>query len=262
MITSAPYTGPFDGTRLNSQHIEKLSKSPTVEVHSIFHTVQGEGPFCGRPAVFVRLTGCNLQCPMCDTEYTSTRDELTADQVVSAVWSTEIQDGGLVVITGGEPFRQPKALTQLVFALIDAGYTIQIETNGTLPVPRGIAEFCKRYVDNSRPAGGLYIVCSPKTGNVQDSVRDRACCYKYVITHDAVNVDDGLPTTALGHRAEPQLARPPYDRHGVPQVPVYVQPADHQNKVVNDLNVAAAVQSALQFGHTVQLQIHKFMGLE
>ena len=57
----------------NTQPAEKQVKSSglILAINSIFYTIQGEGPFAGSPAVFVRLAGCNLQCPMCDTEYTS-----------------------------------------------------------------------------------------------------------------------------------------------------------------------------------------------
>ena len=55
---------------INKQPIEKREPSyeGTLQVHSIFKTIQGEGPFCGTPCVFVRLAGCNLQCPACDTD--------------------------------------------------------------------------------------------------------------------------------------------------------------------------------------------------
>ena len=67
----------------NSQPIEKRSRDADVlEVHSIFYTLQGEGPFCGSPAIFIRLAGCNLQCPGCDTDYTSKREHLSPETIV------------------------------------------------------------------------------------------------------------------------------------------------------------------------------------
>ena len=58
--------------KINSQAIEKSAHYTTrsYDVHSIFPTIQGEGPFVGQPAIFIRLAGCNLQCPACDTDYT------------------------------------------------------------------------------------------------------------------------------------------------------------------------------------------------
>ena len=60
---------------MNQQAPEKqqLRGDGLLAVHSIFYTIQGEGPFAGETAVFVRLAGCNLQCPLCDTDYTSDR---------------------------------------------------------------------------------------------------------------------------------------------------------------------------------------------
>ena len=122
--------------RLNTQPIEKKvhREDGIVEVHSIFYTIQGEGPFCGTPSVFVRLAGCNPQCPWCDTEYSSSRMEMTPfEVVVQAKVRFRLPKGGLVVITGGEPFRQN--LSYLLRALTEHGYYVQIETNGTLPPP-------------------------------------------------------------------------------------------------------------------------------
>ena len=53
--------------KTNTQEPEKIDRDRHLDVHSIFHTIQGEGPYCGHPAVFIRLAGCNLQCPGCDT---------------------------------------------------------------------------------------------------------------------------------------------------------------------------------------------------
>ena len=52
---------------------QSLTDGASLQVNSVFHTIQGEGPFAGSPSVFVRLSGCNLQCPACDTEYTEGR---------------------------------------------------------------------------------------------------------------------------------------------------------------------------------------------
>ena len=81
------------------------TKGGTLLVHSIFHTLQGEGPFTGVPAVFIRLGGCNLQCPGCDTEYSEGIALMTIEEIFAKI--TEVVNGAktdLVVITGGEPF--------------------------------------------------------------------------------------------------------------------------------------------------------------
>lgn len=108
-------------------------------------TIQGEGPSAGRPAVFVRLGGCNLDCHVCDTPYTwdwsgkngkrySRAIELS-HQAIDAVaeWCAPHQGAGrLVVVTGGEPLIQRKALALLLGVLLRRG-DVEIETNGTLP---------------------------------------------------------------------------------------------------------------------------------
>jgi len=244
--------------QLNTQPIEKLSKRTDglLEVHSIFHTIQGEGPFCGTPCVFVRLTGCNLQCPWCDTEYTSSRMELSPKDIlrtVQALWNkghSTAPAPGLVVITGGEPFRQQ--LAELFTALVDEGFYVQVESNGTLPP----SPFEYNLVPSFR--SGVYIVCSPKAGKVNPLLASEACCFKYVLESTSMHPDDGLPLQALGHTAHPYVARPP---EGSP-VPVYLQPMDAQDAYTNSQNVRAVKESCMKHGYIMQLQIHKLIGVE
>lgn len=241
---------------LNNQPISKVVRAfnGTLSVHSIFHTIQGEGPFCGVPAVFIRLAGCNLQCPWCDTEYTEGARDLAVEDIVAAAEEAATGATRLVVITGGEPFRQP--IGPLIEELVAASFYAQVETNGTLPIPAEVAFMVNR--DTSRREG-LYIVCSPKTGKVDKSIQQLACCYKYVVdTEDGVGEDDGLPLKALGHTANPRLARPPVGY----RYPIYIQPADHKDEARNRSNMDLAVASAMQHGYTVQLQIHKTLNME
>lgn len=241
---------------LNQQPIEKRVNRPDgqLDVHSIFLTIQGEGPFCGVPCVFVRLAGCNLQCPGCDTEYTEGRKLMGPGQVraqVNELWRDKRwRPGGLVVITGGEPFRQN--LTELLNLLTEAGYYVQIESNGTLPP----SEF--DYSLDTSARKGAYIVCSPKSGKVNPNVWECACCAKYVMEQGNVNPDDGLPITALMHTANPHVARPPegWSR------PIYLQPMDAKSTAQNHRNVAAVLESCMEHGYTLQLQIHKHIGVD
>lgn len=201
--------------------------------------MQGEGPFAGTPAVFVRLAGCNLQCPFCDTDYTSGRQQITVEQCVTSVLG--IRSYGLVVITGGEPFRQN--ITPLCQALLDVGYTVQIETNGTM------------FADVDFPPE-VVIVCSPKTGGLHHVLQTRVNAWKYVL--EAGRVDsDGLPTSILGAG---RPARPPKGHPGR----VYVQPLDYGNgldSAENSANLKAAVQSCMDHGYSLCLQLHKQLGL-
>lgn len=244
----------------NTQPIEKKVNPQTVgdtlDVHSIFLTIQGEGPFSGQRAVFVRLAGCNLQCPGCDTDYTSFRRTLTEEEVAAEVYRRIVDNEvgraynkelSLVVITGGEPFRQN--LQPLVYRLLLTGYRVQLETNGTLfqELPYG-----------SRL---LTIVCSPKTGRVHPELAKHVNAFKYVVEAGRVDPEDGLPTSVLGQRAggmASRVARPPVGFRG----PIYVQPFDAHDTAKNTANVRACVDSVIRFGYTLCLQTHKLIGVE
>ena len=131
----------------------------TYSIKEIFYTLQGEGAHAGRPAVFCRFSGCNLWtgresdrasavCQFCDTDFVGTDGEgggkfKTPQELaatIAALWPATYPASKYVVFTGGEP------LLQLDTALIDAmhavGFTIAIETNGTLPVPDGVDWIC------------------------------------------------------------------------------------------------------------------------
>lgn len=246
-----------DTVLLNQQHVSPLVRpqlrTDTLEVHSIFYTIQGEGPLSGHPAIFVRLAGCNLQCPQCDTAYTGPGvRRMTPSGVLQEVQRLHAGPR-LVVITGGEPLRQPYALGLLTVELADADYEVQIETNGALPMPEQVAP-------------GTWVVVSPKTNRVHPTVVQAAVAYKYVLSAGDADPEDGLPRTALGHPASPRIARPPED---FPVGAIYVSPADDafqqvqsQRQHANAANTAAAVKTCMKHGYTLCLQIHKTIGME
>ena len=105
-----------------------------MRVNEIFHSLQGEGYNSGTPAVFIRFSGCNLQCPFCDTQHES-GTEMTEQEVVEAVKHLAPRSS-LVVITGGEPALQ--LTVSLVDALHEIGKRVAVETNGTLPFPPNV----------------------------------------------------------------------------------------------------------------------------
>src|SRR3982750_731949 len=99
----------------------------TLTVNEIYHSIQGESTFAGRPCVFVRLTFCDLRCNYCDTEYAFYEGKKqTLKQIVAAVAEFRCQ---LVEITGGEPLLQKNVLP-LMTMLADAGHTVLLETSG------------------------------------------------------------------------------------------------------------------------------------
>lgn len=251
---------------INTQAPSKSERHPAgyLWIHSIFHTIQGEGPYVGTPSVFVRLAGCNLQCPGCDTEYTKGAELLSIDRIKHAVlkaWfgnrlpaeALQSKKLPLIVLTGGEPFRQN--ITPFVSYMLDEGFKIQIETNGTL--------FHRDEKDwNCWSSDDLTIVCSPKAGKVAipSHLID---AFKYVLDADHIDPADGLPTSVLGMPAAPARPSPHY------QGEIYVQPADedqqkgaHINQAANALNLKAAIDSAMTFGYRLCLQTHKIVGVE
>lgn len=96
-------------------------------LHEIFETLQGEGRNTGKPCVFVRFAGCNLQCPWCDTDYSATA-HLSEAELLEAIARFPTKS---VIFTGGEPLLQP-GLEALAQRLKARGYWLGIETNGTL----------------------------------------------------------------------------------------------------------------------------------
>ncbi len=106
-------------------------------VNDIFYSLQGEGFWTGTPMVFLRLAGCNLRCPFCDTDFSASR-EMTAPEIIEALDAAHpsLPGSRRICITGGEPALQLDA--PLIEALHQANYTIHLETNGTRPIPAGI----------------------------------------------------------------------------------------------------------------------------
>lgn len=211
-----------------------LGDGSRLEVKHIFPTLQGEGPFAGHPAVFIRLAGCNLACTFCDTEFEDGK-EMPLPEIMDEVHRLAVNIQGvrvsdLVVITGGEPFRQP--IDSLCTALLAADFRVQIETNGTMFRP----------VDDR-----VNIVCSPKnTGQGYAPVRPdmdaRVSAYKFLLS-----------------TRDKRYANVPHVRANVP---VYVQPMDEYNPQVNAANLAYATQISQQHGYRLSLQIHKILGIE
>ena len=220
-------------------------------VHSIFRSIQGEGPFTGTPAVFIRLYGCNLNCLDCDTDFLSSKASMETEQIVQAV--RNLQEGNLVVITGGEPCAQDT--TELCLDLINNGYFIQFETNGTLSFPVAIQKLCSVDIGIRR---GIFIVCSPKTQKINLRIRSLICAYKYIISDADINAEDGLPNRVLNQMSCEKVARPSRGFKGL----IYVQPADLKNDWKNSLNLKAAISSAMRFGYIFQLQLHKNIGVD
>jgi 7-carboxy-7-deazaguanine synthase len=112
-----------------------------MQITEIYKSLQGESTYAGLPCVFVRLTGCNLRCSWCDSEYTFTGGRRMSSEEVFAEVAGLSPSGGLVEITGGEPMLQQRELIPFMQHLLETGYTVLIETSGERPldeVPEGV----------------------------------------------------------------------------------------------------------------------------
>lgn len=217
---------------------KNLKRPPTkgdgsaLDIQEIFPTLQGEGPYVGWPSIFIRLGGCNLACSFCDTEFESYAS-WTLESIMEKVKELRASNPcSLVVITGGEPLRQP--LNQLCEELGILGLLVQIETNGTLfqPLPKHVE-----------------LVCSPKnTGSGYHAIRpdivQRINAFKFILSE-----------TLDGYQEIGEVGQSDHD------IPVYIQPMDEQDKTKNAHNVAYAVAYAKKHGHRVSLQIHKILDI-
>ncbi len=107
-----------------------------MQITEIYKSLQGESTYAGLPCVFVRLTGCNLRCSWCDTEYSFYGGKkMSPEQVFEEVEGLS-PDGGIVEITGGEPMLQERELVPLMQRLVDSGYKVLLETSGERELDR------------------------------------------------------------------------------------------------------------------------------
>jgi len=206
-------------------------------VQEIFPTIQGEGNFVGYPAVFVRLNGCNLKCNFCDTEFEDF-NKISLENILSEIKKlsqnfNNIRVRNLVVITGGEPFRQP--IEKLCQKLIDENFLVQIETNGT--IFRDISKEVK-------------IICSPKISNgryhqIRDDLLKRIMSLKFLISAQ-----------------NPYYSRVQEVGQVKYKIPVYVQPIDEYDEQKNQKNIELAMKICQENGYILSYQLHKILKIK
>jgi len=124
-----------------------------MQITEIYKSIQGESSFAGLPCVFVRLTGCNLRCSWCDSEYTfSGGQRMRVQEVIDEVEQLSPR-GGLVEITGGEPMLQERELVAAIERLLEDGYTVLLETSGERPL-KDVPKRVVKVVDVKCPNSG------------------------------------------------------------------------------------------------------------
>lgn len=225
----------------------------TLAVETVFYTIQGEGPYAGMPALFIRLAGCNLACHFCDTQFEKMADSAlpVGTHLADILARFTQKQREFVVLTGGEPLRQDTSV--LVDALLNTGTDIvQIETAGTLAPSEGLL----RRIEQHR----VVLVCSPKTPKVHPTIYQYCDHWKYIIRAGEVSPADGLPNrgTQLGTKDTEQiLYRAPKGLNVI-----WVSPCDDYDAEKNAANLEAVKQVALVHGYRISLQMHKILNVE
>ena len=235
---------------------QELRPDGMLQVHEVFYTLQGEGPYTGHPAVFVRLSGCNLRCWFCDTHWDDEQDLwYHPAELVHDVFQVMPHHCNLLVLTGGEPMRQdwmPFVKTLWEREANRRKTVVQVETSGSL--------WLDSVADHERGMTrdpNLKFVVSPKAG-LNPTMYHRADAYKYVVKiGGCIASETGLPfwNTQLENGRVGPYVLPPVG------VPVYLSPCDEGDPAKNAANVQLVQRLALRHGYIGGVQLHKIMGL-
>jgi 7-carboxy-7-deazaguanine synthase len=200
-------------------------------IQEIFPTIQGEGIYVGVPAIFVRLGGCNLACKFCDTEFESFT-EMDNDVIISKIIALAKNNIKLVVITGGEPLRQPIEL--LCNELLELSFQVQIETNGTLflELPEEVT-----------------IICSPKNSGkgyfpIREDLLEKITALKFLISKHKKT-----------YNKIPEIGQTKHN------IPIYIQPMDEYDEHKNKENLALAIETCIKNNYRLSIQLHKIIGV-
>ncbi len=123
-----------------------------LNICEIFYSLQGESTFAGLPCVFVRLSGCNLDCAWCDTRYSKNESESKPMSLETIREKVRTFGCPLVEITGGEPLIQAQT-PELIETLLEEGYQVLLETNGSRDI-QDVDHRCIRILDVKCPSSG------------------------------------------------------------------------------------------------------------
>lgn len=236
----------------NKRYKKDFVESPYLVVNSVFATIQGEGPYAGSPAIFVRLSHCNLACTFCDTEFEKGEKILPQDlmkKIRDEVERTGIKHT-LLVITGGEPMLQDMREFFEIYRRHFPSHQIQIETAGTV---------WRDNLEEMMLMGAVDVVCSPKTPTVHPKLKPHINAWKYIVKEGWVD-EKGLPyaPTQPGITTYAPLARPSDE---TPLSSIYIQPVDEQDEEKNKRNIQFARDLVMKHGYKLSLQLHKMLDL-
>lgn len=184
----------------------------------------------------------NVLVHNCDTLYSVNRVRMSVETLIEQIECMN-PDRRLIVITGGEPFRQ-KSCFDLIGRLIELNHFVQIETSGSVCPDADLSALEK-----------CVIVCSPKTSKISEKLIPYISCYKYVIDREVDS--DGFPNISPMNGQKIKIARPMKNRLGVIP-PIFVSPCDNEFKEQNTL---LAIQLCNQYNVRLSLQVHKILNL-
>lgn len=218
-------------------------------VNEMFYTLQGEGPDAGRPAIFVRLSKCNLRCYFCDTEFEKGEEYELGRLFEDVAELAREKRCSLVVITGGEPLLQN--ILPFVRRLNEFDISCSVETAGTTYI-RGL----EATFDPLRSIDGNLIVCSPKTPKIHPKIEHLVGAWKYIVKAQQTD-EHGIPNMSTQQEGKPAPTFRPFH----PVVPIYCNPMDEGSAEANADNLKWAARMALEHGFTLGVQIHKLVGL-
>ena len=195
-----------------------------IKVNEIFASVQGEGYYTGRPAFFIRFSGCNLKCSFCDTQHDSGPEmDVGAINVILDDFWKQYPAVRHVVITGGEPLLQTDC-TKLVHSL-PSFCTVQIETNGT------------HWQDGVKLS---YITCSPKVGaEIDPRIARWVNEWKYIV--EDTPFDLNRIEQAYSHQK------------------VYLQPCWYEDEEKRKKVILKTLHCCQRYGFAMSFQMHKYL---
>lgn len=197
------------------------------KINEIFYSLQGEGHHTGYPSVFIRFSGCNLQCPFCDTRH----NEGVLMNDTDIIHAVNLYKADWVVLTGGEPSMWiDRAFIRLLHQA--TGKKIAIETNGTHCLPEGID----------------WVTVSPKTGIDE------------MIGNPEIKVDraDEIKVVDIGQDLEPYFSLPCKEEKTL----MYLQPcyvSDRKKCASNTMRTVRRVLADPRW--TLSLQAHRYLGI-
>ena len=196
-----------------------------LRVKEIFHSIQGEGPYTGHSAIFIRLAGCNLKCSFCDEHHSRPYEEMEEYHIISTIGKLAASvniSPKIIVVTGGEPFLQNFSFLSKMAH--EAGFQVHVETNGTL--------FHK---EHDYQYHNMKIVCSPKKEKIVHPLMNKYITWYKLI----VKKGDMFNQVNINSRN------------------IYIQPMDEQCVIKNKENMEWAVYLCKQYNYKLSLQTHK-----